>query len=362
MAKMQSGAGLREIPLSQIVDTGNVRGDYRDIKELAESIKQNGQLEPVLVKTLEKDADGIERYELIAGHRRYLAHRFLCDKGESVTSIKALIVTGDKLTLQLIENLQRADLTAAERESGIYEMCKHGLSQKEAAARLSKPEAFISRNVSAYKIREAAGAAGIDTSGLATGTLNEIQAAAAADYPVLVSEILQNGGTLEAARAVMEIYRIEHRKPANPRREKKQGPPPPAAEPGRAGALGDPQGIDPLSGPSFEEDLPDYLGEKKPADEPPEKPAPKTDSKKTPGAVTHNPWKEDFDPPHKQVDFNTMCLAIMEYGRGFERELIRCEKYDFQDDNDEGCCAERCGIWYMHETVMNIIALLHTRL
>jgi ParB family chromosome partitioning protein len=217
MAKMQNGAGLREIPLSQIVDTGNVRVDYRDIEELAESIKKNGQLEPVLIKALEKDTDGIEQYELIAGHRRYLAHQFLHDQGESITNIKSLVVMGDKLTLQLIENLQRSDLMAAERESGIYTMCKNGLSQKEVAACLSKPDSFISRNVSAYKIREAAVAEGIDASGLATRTLNEIQAAAD-DYPDLVKKILENGGTLEAARAVMKIYRIEHGKPANPRK------------------------------------------------------------------------------------------------------------------------------------------------
>jgi ParB/RepB/Spo0J family partition protein len=349
MAKMQSGAGLREIPLSQIVDTGNVRGDYRDIEELAESIKQNGQLGPVLVKAFEKDADGIERYELVAGHRRYLAHRFLCDKGESATSIKALIVTGDKLTLQLIENLQRADLTAAERESGIYEMCRHGLSQKEVAARLSKPEAFVSRNVSAYKIREAAAAAGVsasELSKLATSSLNEIQAAAEGDYPGLVVEILKNGGTLQAARAAMEIYRIERGKPENPKGEKKRGTPP-AAEPGRAEDLGDPQGIDPLSGSSFDEDLPDYLGEKIPAGAPPEKPSPKTGGGKAPGAAMHDPWKDDFDPPHKQVDFNDMCLAIMEYGK--EQEAA-------------AGAGEGPVHYYKAEAAKDIIALLHMRI
>jgi ParB/RepB/Spo0J family partition protein len=353
MAKMQSGAGLREIPLSQIVNTGNVRADYRDIEELAESIKRNGQLEPVLVKTLEKDADGIEQYELIAGHRRYLAHRFLHDQGESITNIKALIVTGDKLTLQLIENLQRSDLTAAERESGIYAMCKNGLSQKEVAARLSKPDSFVSRNVSAYKIREAAAAAGIDASGLATGTLNEIQAAAAADYPGLVKEILQNGGTLEAARTIMEIYRIEHGKPANPRKPQAQklaASPSPGLHPSPV--------IDPLTeqfgGGAGAVDID--------IDRPPEKPAPKTENKKDTAPRLRDPWKDDFDPPHKQVDFNSMCLTIMEYGKNLEKELVSCKKYNWQSETDEGCCAERCGNWYKHEAVKDIIALLHTRL
>jgi ParB family chromosome partitioning protein len=349
MAKMQSGAGLREIPLSQIIDTGNVRADYRDIEELAESIKKNGQLEPVLVKALEKDADGIEQYELIAGHRRYLAHQFLYDQGENITNIKALIVTGDKLTLQLIENLQRSDLTAAERESGIFAMCKTGLSQKEVAARLSKPDGFVSRNVSAYKIREAAAAAGIDASGLATGTLNEIQAAAAADYPDLVKKILENGGTLEAARAVMEIYRIEHGKPANPRK-------PQAQELAASPSLGlhPSPVIDPLT-----EQFGDGAGAVDiDMDRPPEKPASKPKNKKDPAPRVRDPWKDDFDPLHKQVDFNAMCLAILEYR---DRKFDECPPNADFGNKDCGC-QDYCEAHYKREAAEDIIALLHTRL
>ncbi|MDR2418425.1 MAG: hypothetical protein LBD79_05175 [Treponema sp.] len=111
------------------------------------------------------------------------------------------MITGDKLTIQLVKNLQLSDLTAPERESRSYKMCKSGLTQKEIAARLSKSEAYISRNISAFKVREAAQAAGVDASGLEIGILNELQPAAAADYPAFVSKILQNGGILYARRA-----------------------------------------------------------------------------------------------------------------------------------------------------------------
>jgi ParB family chromosome partitioning protein len=366
MAKMGNAAGLRKIPLSQIVDTGNVREDYADIDELAESIKKTGQLEPVLVKALEPDDDGIERYELIAGHRRRMAFQKLCEAGEGFTNIDAIIVTGDKLTLQLVENLQRNDLTAVERERGIYQMCKNGLSQKEVAARLAKPEFFISRNVSAYKVREAAASAGVDTSSLvklATGTLNEIQAAAPADYPVLVKEILANGGTLEVARQVMETYRLEHGKPANPKRENQKPDPPRAA----SGGLSDPLGLDPLVAAEFENDLPDYMnkGREEPLPKTPEntlaKPAPKAEKRKP----DPRPWLDDFDPPHKQVDFNEICLAVMDYGRKIETQIAVCKKFNWKNKNedDHGCeCAEPCGIYFMHEAVLDIIALLHAGL
>jgi ParB/RepB/Spo0J family partition protein len=357
MAKMQSSmAGLREIPLSQIVDNGNVRADYREIEELAESIKTNGQLEPVLVKPLEKDTDGIENYELIAGHRRRRAVQYLCDKGESITTIKALIVTGDKLTLQLVENLQRSDLTAVERESGIYAMCKTGLSQKEVAARLTKPETFISRNVSAFKVRAAAAAAGVDASGLATGTLNEIQAAAADDYAELVKEILRGGSTLEAARAVMEKYRVAHGKPANPQGEKERAAAPaPAPEKESAGGLSDPLGIDPFAGDSFDEDLPDYMHEDNQAETPPEKPAQKPEKKKP---APPKEWIEEFNPPHKQVDFNSVCLAIMKYA---DRKFDECPS-DAHFNSRECGCEDFCEAHYKREAARDIIALLHTEL
>ena len=255
MAKIGGGMGLRQIPLSQIVGTGNVRADYRDIEELAESIKKNGQLEPVLVKALDVDSDGIDKFELVAGYRRCRALQHLCDKGEGFTNISAIVVTGDKLTLQLVENLQRSDLTAIERETGIYQMCETGISQKEVAARLSKSAEYVSRNIAAYKIREAAKAAGIDTAELATGTLNEIQATDVADYPALIIQIKHEGGTLEAARGIMGSYNVAHGKPAHPRKEKVASPP--VSAPERPAGISDPLGIDPLAGASFDDDLHD---------------------------------------------------------------------------------------------------------
>jgi ParB/RepB/Spo0J family partition protein len=370
MAKMGSGTGLREISLAQIIDTGNVRSDYTDIEELAESILKNGQLEPVLVKIIaEKDENGLDRFELVAGHRRRRAVQYLCEvKKESLTSLKAIIVTGDKLTLQLVENLQRSDLTAAERESGIHEMCKAGVPQKEVAARLSKPEGFVSRNVSAFKVREAAKGAGVDTSSLATATLNEIQAAAAADYAELVKQILQGGGTLDAARLVMENYRVAHGKPAKPRSANPFHEPndvvyskPEKGGDASEGGISDPLGIDPLSAADFTDELPEPEGEDVEVP-PPAKPATKSESKKSPAHGERHSWLDDFDPPHKQVDFNNMCVSIMRYGKELEIEITNCKKFDWQNNNgnDEACvCDERCGNWYKHEAVKDIIALLH---
>jgi ParB/RepB/Spo0J family partition protein len=369
MAKMGSGSGLRKIALSQIVDTGNVRFDYRDIEELAESIRKNGQLAPALVKALEADADGLEKFELVAGHRRFRALQFLFEKEKGgFTTIDAIVVTGEKLTLQLVENLQRSDLTAAERERGIFQMCQKGVSQKEIAARLSKSAEYVSRNVAAYKIREAASAAGVDTSGLATGTLNEIQAADAADYPALVNEIKQGGGTLEAARVVMENYRVAHGKPAKPK-AKPQAP----AAPEGAGGISDPLSLHPS--PSLDpleerfsgegDDIDAGVNESDPpvdaearADMPPEKPAAKPEKARSAPARS---WIEDFEPPeHKEVDFNSVCVAVFNYAK--DQCVEKCPVY-----LDNKSCAECevthfCGAYYKQEAARDVIALLEVAL
>ena len=371
MAKMGNGTGLRKIPLSQIVVTENVRINYTDIDSLAESMLKHGQLDPVLVKPMEPDRDGIEKFDLVAGHRRRLAAMKLCERGESFTTLDAIVVTGDRLTLQLVENIQRSDLTPGEREYGIYQMCRHGLSQKEVAARLSKPETYVSRNVSAYKIRQAAQEEQIDSSSLATGTLNEIQAAAPSDYPKLVKEIIEKGGTLEAARAIMENYRLLHGKPANPQKGKGKN--------AEKNGLTDPLKLHPspvvdpvaeefsAAGVNVDIDVNTSAGTGEPIEPelPNEEPA-KPETKK--GGTKKADSKprislDTFDPPHKQVDFNSVCLAIVNYGKKLDDLIFECER-NGKKLNDCGVCpdAGTCKTFLMRETVLDILALLHAEL
>lgn len=355
MAKMGGGSGLKKIPLTQIVENGNVRFDYHEIAELAASIKLIGQLEPVLVKPLEPDENG-ERFELISGHRRFKAIKKLHDAGESFTDIQAIAVQGDKLTIQLVENLQRSDLTAPEKENGIYQMCANGLSQTEVAAKLSKPDtAYVSRHISAYKVRKAA-LAGCeksyrnDINNLATATLNEIQAAAEADYPALVFEIIQNGGTLEAARRIMENYRASKGKPANPRREKKE----------QSSGLSDPLELhpSPVTDPIIEELSEkgieaggDICHEPDESIEPriPEKNHREQNDEAKKSGYSGYAWSDDYVPPkHKQVDFNAVCLIINRYA---EEEGEKAEKEERLDKAH-----------YHREAAFEIIAQLHKEL
>jgi ParB/RepB/Spo0J family partition protein len=206
MPKIAPAGATVKISLEKIRADSNIRERYEGIEELAASIRRDGQLQPVLVQP-----DG-EEYILISGHRRYRAFQMLCERGENFSQIDARAVPGDMLTLQLVENIQREDLTAAERERGFWLMQKAGMKQSEIAERLSKPKEYVSRQISAYRVRKALEEDfSLDASELSTGTLNELQALAKekSSQPLLAAyyAIMREGGTQQAARKYMEKWR-----------------------------------------------------------------------------------------------------------------------------------------------------------
>jgi len=102
---------LRDIPLEQIrANPGQPRKRFDDaaLLALADSIRERGVLQPVIVKPAE---DG---YELVAGERRWRAAQLA---GESTIPalVDAMVDQADALELALIENLVREDLSAIEQ-------------------------------------------------------------------------------------------------------------------------------------------------------------------------------------------------------------------------------------------------------
>lgn len=85
----------------------NARRDFGDIDELAEQIRENGLMQPLTV--IPKTVNGVERYTLIDGERRYRAISQLLDNGTDVGPVKAFILEGtesqeDLLTRQVMLN------------------------------------------------------------------------------------------------------------------------------------------------------------------------------------------------------------------------------------------------------------------
>ena len=202
-----------KIPLEQIrEESGNVRKEYdwQEIQNLAKSIQANGLLNPLTVKPgVIEPGLGKNVYELICGHRRLRALALLHKQGVDVGLVECCIRTGDIWTLQMIENIQRTDLTAQDKENAILEMLEKGLSQKEIAELLSKPISYVSDIVAGTKVRKQAEAAGIDTSSLKTRALAQLRSVNAEDLPGKVQELSEAGGTNAAATKILHDYKAE---------------------------------------------------------------------------------------------------------------------------------------------------------
>lgn len=105
-----------EIEIDKIILGSNIREDYNleSLKELQESIKENGQLQPV----------GISKAnELIYGFRRYKAIKALGYKTIKIVYVDNSLSTS-KVAIQIIENLQREDLNDYEYSKAIHELVK----------------------------------------------------------------------------------------------------------------------------------------------------------------------------------------------------------------------------------------------
>lgn len=194
-----------EIPLDSILLLGNVRTIYAEnkIQELAESIRVNGLINPVTVKrTEESDEFGHPKYELICGHRRLMAYRYLCANGQGFNQIPAVVKTGSKVRLQLIENIQRENLQPQETEEALKEMLKDGYSQAQIALELSKPQSWVSDILAGNKVREQAEEAGIDTANISSKTLSQLRSLPPEELPSAVDELNKQGGSYRAATKI----------------------------------------------------------------------------------------------------------------------------------------------------------------
>lgn len=208
-----------KIPLESIKETGNVRLNYEpeSIKELAASVKAHGLISPIAVKELPADTNGNKQYELIAGHRRVRAFQYLCENGEPFTSITACIVTGNKLQMQLIENIQRENLNPKECEQALKQMLENGATKTEIARQLSKSVQWVDDTLAGASVREIAENAGINTDGIAAKSLSQFRILKDNRNELLnaVNELKAAGGTYRSATAILKEKKAQTAPKAN---------------------------------------------------------------------------------------------------------------------------------------------------
>lgn len=140
----ESFEDFQSIPLHQISpNEEQPRSVFEDekLRELAQSIRVNGLLQPVTVYRA-----GLNQYKLIAGERRWRAASLA-----GLTEIPALVRSVEQhqlLELALIENIQREDLNAIEIATAFHNLSTHhGLSHEQIAERTGKDRSTVTNFV-----------------------------------------------------------------------------------------------------------------------------------------------------------------------------------------------------------------------
>lgn len=142
--------GVREIGVERVdppVEMVRERIDPETVRELAESIRAQGLLQPILVRPKGR------RYEVVAGHRRLLAYRVI---GEAkIRAVVRELDDNETLVIRATENIQREDLSPME-EARVYGTLRDrlGCSMEEIARKMGRNRYTIKKYLGLLKLPE----------------------------------------------------------------------------------------------------------------------------------------------------------------------------------------------------------------
>lgn len=122
--------------------------DQEKLKDLAESIKQHGVVQPIIVKKKENG------YSIIAGERRWRAAKIAGLK--TIPAIIKDLTTREIMEIALIENIQREDLNPVEEAEAYKKLIdEHGLTQEALSKVVGKSRAAIANSIRLLTLSEA---------------------------------------------------------------------------------------------------------------------------------------------------------------------------------------------------------------
>lgn len=208
----RSSQTIKDISLDLVDEPkGILRLDIspEDLNDLAQSISEIGLLQPILVAV-----DG-ERFEVVFGHRRYLAHKKL-----GLPSIKCIIrnMTNQEVGIaRATENISRSDLTPLE-EAATYKNLieQYDMTLDQVAQKMGKSAGTIKRRMDLLKmppqLQKAVHAKQISMSVAEQLWIISDQA----DLEYYLSFALDGGCTKEVARSWAQDWRKKKRQQANP--------------------------------------------------------------------------------------------------------------------------------------------------
>lgn len=147
----EQNSEMMVLPLSQIKPNHNQPRycfDQESIKNLSESIKLNGLLQPIVVRKI-----GDDKFEIVAGERRFRASKLA-----GLEKIPAIVKDlSDQISTEfaLIENLQRENLNPIEEAKGFLVLIKnYGLTQAEVAQKVGKSRSAVANSIRLLNLPE----------------------------------------------------------------------------------------------------------------------------------------------------------------------------------------------------------------
>lgn len=219
--KQGLGRGLNALMAEAQTETGNTDSDTKvsiekihpnpnqprthfnetQLQELSESIKENGVLQPLLVRK-----KGTE-YEIIAGERRYQASK-LAGLEELPVIVKD-VDDQKMLELALIENLQRSDLNPIEEARGYKQLLKEsGMTQEALSKAVSKSRSSITNSLRLLDLPEAVQQLLFDGK-LTAGHARAILAVPFEDARIRLAEkVVSDGLSVRATENLAPLYSV----------------------------------------------------------------------------------------------------------------------------------------------------------
>ncbi len=149
--KVKSTAEIYNIPQTMIVPNPNQprkRFDYDELENLAQSIRENGILQPITVRKRED-----KKYELVSGERRLRAARLV-----GMVKIPSIVINIDdknSAMFSIIENLQRQSLDFFEEAEAIEKLVgEYAMSREEVAQKLGLAPSTVSNKLRILRLPE----------------------------------------------------------------------------------------------------------------------------------------------------------------------------------------------------------------
>jgi len=198
-----------EVDIDQLEPNGyqpRAHIDDARLEDLARSIKANGVIQPIVVRKLEGSIASRDRYQIIAGERRWRAAQ-----RAQLTTVPVVVkdvADADRkrqLEMALIENIQREDLNPLEAASAYQRLVdEFALTQDDVAAQVGKDRATVANYLRLLKLPEEV-RANIGSGALSMGHARAIVALSSeSDQRRLAREVVSRGLSVRETEALVK--------------------------------------------------------------------------------------------------------------------------------------------------------------